>query len=527
MKNIAIFGGGVGGLTAAHYLCKSDLYNVTLYETKNVLGGLARSSRDKDGCATEYCWRVFFGFYHNVFKMMKEIHTVDKNNIPKNKSVHENLTKYVHQNISDQSLSIKDAFTAICATLYGYTSCDERLNDLDKMSWYEALGSNNTHSMGVNHIGEWLGMDRYKGSYKSVIKVGMEMQVLPTITDPRYNNYVTTKPTSEAWFNHWKILLKRKNVQFNFETELESIEMRDNKIISCVVKNNLTNEKCVVIADHFIFALPVEVLSKLINQTPEMNIGELQKIQKLKDNGLHMQLSFQVFFNQKISLGKQTFGKKNHNAFLQIDSKWDLIILQYDQIYKDTYLSRLHNVKGAWSIAVCTAYTNGIVFNKPFNKCTYDEILIEIWAQLKTCRKLLKIVKDNNTFEFSKRLIVKWSPMWETFSYDENDNLVTSEPKFTNNAGTWWLRPSYKTPIDNLYISTAYVKEGIDIFSMEAACIAGKYVANDILKKDGQDKGLIESSKPIIQSRPKLFWIFRVIDGWYYSLCGYLRHLRG
>ena len=37
-KNIAVIGGGISGLGAAHAL--SDTYNVTLFETENRLGGM-------------------------------------------------------------------------------------------------------------------------------------------------------------------------------------------------------------------------------------------------------------------------------------------------------------------------------------------------------------------------------------------------------------------------------------------------------------------------------------------------------
>ena len=93
MKTITIIGGGIGGLTVAHELSKYNDYNITIYERNDDIGGLARSKRDKDGCATEYCWRVFFGFYDNLFKTFSEI----KDN---NQSILNYLTPYKHLNIN-------------------------------------------------------------------------------------------------------------------------------------------------------------------------------------------------------------------------------------------------------------------------------------------------------------------------------------------------------------------------------------------------------------------------------------------
>ena len=75
-KRVAIFGAGVDGLTVAHELAKfPNAYEITVYEKHAVAGGLARSGRDAQGCATEYCWRVFFGFYKHLFEVLREIPT--------------------------------------------------------------------------------------------------------------------------------------------------------------------------------------------------------------------------------------------------------------------------------------------------------------------------------------------------------------------------------------------------------------------------------------------------------------------
>ena len=98
MIKIAIFGGGVGGCTVAHELSKIPNYDINIYEKKNEIGGLARSSRDSDLCATEYCWRMFFHPYHNVFKIMSEIPLIED----PNKTVLNNLTTSSGTNISDK-----------------------------------------------------------------------------------------------------------------------------------------------------------------------------------------------------------------------------------------------------------------------------------------------------------------------------------------------------------------------------------------------------------------------------------------
>ena len=493
MNKIAIFGGGIGGLTVAHELSKYNNYDIKIFERNDDIGGLARSARDENGCATEICWRVFFGFYDNFFKTLSEINSDD------NSSVLCNFTKYKHLNVSDSPESFTDFIYVFYNVFYGLTSCDRRLNDLDNIPWHEGLGVISSTNL-MRAIGPWLGMDRYKGSFKSVIKVGMEMQILKTYLDDKYLDFVTTKPTSEAIFYPWKKHLEKNNVQINLNNSLVSVNIKNNQIYDVVVYDSKNEKYLTVKADHYVFNLPVQVLDNIIDNTPKLYQGDFKNIKKLKNNCLHHQLSFQVFFNQEINFG-------DHNAYLITDSPWDLIVLAYDKIYVTEICDDI-NAKGAWSVAVCTSYIPGIVFNKPFDNCTYEEIIIELWAQIRNSNKLLDIVKNNNNFQLSDDLVIKWSKIWKTWSFS-NGSWGTTEPKFTNNARSWKIRPSFKTHIKNLYLSTAYIKETIDIFSMEAANIAGKHVANAINS---------DIMKPTIRDRPILFSTFRMLDDIFYNL---------
>ncbi len=79
-ESVIIFGSGIAGLSAAHYLIERG-YDVTVIESLDVPGGLARSERvpKDEGMPSEYSWRGFGPWYHNTFEVMKNI-PVDKNN---------------------------------------------------------------------------------------------------------------------------------------------------------------------------------------------------------------------------------------------------------------------------------------------------------------------------------------------------------------------------------------------------------------------------------------------------------------
>ena len=92
-QTVAILGGGVGGLTAAHELAERG-FKVRVYERKPVFGGKARSipvpDSGKDGrkpLPGEHGFRFFPGFYKHVTDTMRRIPYGDRGNTYDNLAV--------------------------------------------------------------------------------------------------------------------------------------------------------------------------------------------------------------------------------------------------------------------------------------------------------------------------------------------------------------------------------------------------------------------------------------------------------
>lgn len=75
---VAILGGGVGGVVAAFALSapgwESHLDSITLYQQGWRLGGKGASGRGKDMRIEEHGLHVWFGFYANAFRVLRECH---------------------------------------------------------------------------------------------------------------------------------------------------------------------------------------------------------------------------------------------------------------------------------------------------------------------------------------------------------------------------------------------------------------------------------------------------------------------
>ena len=77
-RKIAIFGGGMAGLTAAYELTRTpelrQKHEVTLYQLGWRLGGKCASGRDQKGRIYEHGLHLWFGCYDNAFALLKEVY---------------------------------------------------------------------------------------------------------------------------------------------------------------------------------------------------------------------------------------------------------------------------------------------------------------------------------------------------------------------------------------------------------------------------------------------------------------------
>jgi hypothetical protein len=74
-ERVAVIGGGVAGLSAAHELAAD--FEVTVFERREVVGGKAASAQIR-GLPAEHGFRFFPGFYRHVTETMKDVPAADR-----------------------------------------------------------------------------------------------------------------------------------------------------------------------------------------------------------------------------------------------------------------------------------------------------------------------------------------------------------------------------------------------------------------------------------------------------------------
>ena len=118
---IVILGGGVGAVTSAFQLSKGDwqerFESITLYQQGWRLGGKGASGRGPDLRIEEHGLHIWFGFYENAFRMMRECH--------------EELDSFARRGISRWPLAfdnVQDSFRPCSEiSLTDYDGCEWKL----------------------------------------------------------------------------------------------------------------------------------------------------------------------------------------------------------------------------------------------------------------------------------------------------------------------------------------------------------------------------------------------------------------
>jgi hypothetical protein len=177
------------------------------------------------------------------------------------------------------------------------------------------------------------------------------------------------KPTSQAWFDHWKKYLVSKNVKF-IRSSLKKINVKDKRIINCEMSDGK-----IVSSDEFCFALnpnnAIEIFENSNMKDYETIFTNLRTVNN--------QISFCIVFNKKI------YFPKDINSIVLIDSLFNITMYPQDRIWCKDYFS---NTSSLWS-GTCCQSQNGI-------QLTIEEFKKEIIKQIFECTEFLNILQRNN-----------------------------------------------------------------------------------------------------------------------------------
>lgn len=522
MKSVSIFGGGISGLTVAHELSDKG-YKIDIYESDDILGGMAKSRRDGNSPPSEHSWRGYGPFYLNFFHIAKQI-----------PGVYDNLSKPIDFFlVRDEISDIKPGLSFTDKIITGYYGLKYLMSNKRREDYYttkivpilENKLSNDGYDFLIEHIiGPGLGMEIKDVSYAHLYKV-LSIQ---TLNDSKYKHYhpdgdyyheakdswtVMKKDTNAALFDPWKKYLLEKNIKIHYNTKLIKLNEGKNNIESAVIET--PNGFEIIYSDIYVVAInPFN--AELIFRDSGMNNLYEQHRDMNKDTDSN-QLSFRLGIDKKIKF-------PTRSAFSFPDSEFNITLYPQDEHWDpDVYLG--DGISTLLSGTCIVLYKPGNIYNKTGSHLTKDQMMNEIIYQILRSKSFQKIIYDNNRFYLVEKDII-YREIWEEWSETMNDpardhdmwgersgKLQQNPKKWVNNVYNEKYRPSQATDISNLYLSGAHTKTSIDIWSMEGAVESGKRTADIISRKYGDGEVYYFEHKD-----PSYLNIFKSIDDILYSL---------
>ncbi|MDH3728498.1 MAG: FAD-dependent oxidoreductase, partial [Myxococcales bacterium] len=545
-KRVAIYGGGVGGLSAAHELAKlGDRFDVHVYEPSSGVGGKARSQYlphpgSCQGLPGEHGFRFFPAFYFHLDQTMAEIPLANGGRVIDNlvPSRHFAIARngrklaLAKRRIGRGTDTVTDAVQLLSTwfsqdalglsspdlanMVYAFTKFmmsaeTRRAQQFDHMSWYDftngdsQLLSDNYRVVANTLPRTMVAMDGRRGSAYTLGKVCLQVLFLDPLRSHSSADRVLNAPTDEAWLLPWYQHLLGKGVQFHFDAALEQLELTVTATGHEIEAGRLSNGSRVH-ADYHVCAMPADRMVSLVDDGLAQASPSLGRVRThLSDLNAWM-AGAQYFLRKDIQIAS--------GHVIYSDSPWALTSISQAQFWRDGEVSFAEkygggDIRGVLSVDISDWETVAPRLGRAAKDCTREEVLDETFRQIMdglnrrgnevigwddvACRHL-----DNNV----------------KFGGPENRATSNDTPLFVHEPGTYQYRPTAQTEIGNLSLASDYVATHTNLATMEGANEAARRAVKSILRREGCIARL-----PRIRtlSEPMVFQPFRRFDAWLMS----------
>ncbi|MGV9666817.1 hydroxysqualene dehydroxylase [Nocardia niigatensis] len=521
-RRVAVLGGGVAGLTAAHELAERG-FEVTVYE-RRALGGKARSiavpGSGKDGRPElwgEHGFRFFPGFYRHIPDTMRRIpfagnangvwdnlvaapearfsrKDADDTIIPMGKfgktwSSPDDFRETVGSAISTSTnMGTSDALYFASRLLVFNSSCDaRRYGQWDNVPWRDFVGAGKRSKEFRMLLSRTLttllvAAREDKASTLTIGTMGEQFLGNPLeVGNDGALDRLLNSSTNEAWIDPWANRLRDLGVTF-VNAEVKGLDLEGARISGARVVD-ASGAARTVTADHFVSALPVEVARTLL--TPEI-LSLRPELAGMSQLTVDWMTGIQFFLRRPTDIAR------GHTAY--VDSPWSLTSIAQGQFWNRTPVTGMGDgtVQDCLSVDISDWNTPGMLYGKTAKDCTHEEIAREVWAQLKAhLNDRADLLRDEDLHSWFLDSGVAWDA-----GQKRNTN---ADPLLINTAGSWALRPeSHSDSLQNLYLAGDYVRTNVDLATMEGASEAARTAVNKLLDVAGSDA-----------PRCKLFTLYR------------------
>ncbi|WP_280383026.1 hydroxysqualene dehydroxylase [Nocardia wallacei] len=514
-NRVAVFGAGIGGLTAAHELAERG-FEVTVFDRKE-LGGKSRTiglPGSADGGRAplpgEHGARGFTSFYHHVHDTMRRIPVPGNAN-----GVYDNLVPFsvgdpryprannlpdgfplmfgfyfeprelltpqgwqrvlVEMFLNNHAVPVPEAMYLASRFVAYLTSSEERRHgQWEHTSWWDFVGAatRSAEYRGLAATGLTRALVAAKETMASARSMGNMAEafliaLLQEASGGRKVYEVLNGPTNEVWLDPWISLLRNLGVRFHTGHEVQGFDV-DGGVISGARVRRPDGSIRAVDADWYVCAVPTDRARDLWSQDMRQLDPRLAAMDGLFLDWMN---GLQMFVTRKLNLGR------GYNIYL--DAPWRLTSYTQKAFWPGDYAARYGDgrVLDGLTIDIADWDTPGILYGKPAKYCTHEEIYQETWAQMTAA------LNDDGGVQLPEGIVREWMlDPGITWSGGQNHN---DEPLLVNTIGSWDRRPTAATAIPNLFLAADYVQTDFDLATMEGANEAGRRAVAAILDASG------------------------------------------
>jgi uncharacterized protein with NAD-binding domain and iron-sulfur cluster len=214
----------------------------------------------------------------------------------------------------------------------------------------------------------------------------------------------------------------------------------------------------------------VEIMRDLVTEEmarAEPALGQIHKLNLVWMNGIQFYLANDV----PVVHGHVTYN----------DAPFALTSISQRQFWPDVDFAQLGDgrVKGILSVDVSDWDTPGILYGRPANELTPEEVKDEVWAQLKAHLNQYGKVRLRDSD------LLSWFLDPDVVGPNRGVTGMNLEPTLVNTSGSWSWRPGAVTAIENLFLASDYVRSNTDLASMEGANEAARRAVNGVINRSG------------------------------------------
>lgn len=536
---VAVFGGGIAGLTAAHELAERG-FSVSVYE-RRAWGGKARSTQVPGSAAGgrmslpgEHAWRVFFGFYQHTADTMRRIpfgsnpNGVFDNLVGAPQSLlarsggREDLvlplgapdpTPYTPTDVVNALIALvvqthlpPEALAHFVRRVVVFLSSSDarRLGEWEKVSWAEFIRSNDFGD-DYNKILGRLFTEFTQASRTEITSAGYTGKVVQSILYNEIGRYcngptfrVLNGPTNEAFIDPWLTTIAGHGANLRLGHELVGWQTSRGRIEAATVRTGAGTS--IVQADWYVSALPVERTRSLWT-TPILRLDpSLRLMDKLSTGWM---TGLQYYLDRKLTF--------NRGHIFALDAPWAIEAISQAQFWTTDFSARYGDgrARDCLSAIIANWDNPGVIYGKPARECTPTEMADEVWEQLKQAVADTASTSTNLIDDMRLAHYIDPGVIWSNGAWQNEDPLVLPA------CGQYVSRPDVTTAIPNLILAGDYLKSDWEVANMETANHNGRRAANAILRRSGSDA---PAAAVVEYPQPPEWEPLRAVDATRYAL---------